>query len=1372
MNLYTSIKPPHPSRTSWTILGLASCLIFFIDLILPLGIAGGVPYIVVVLLSLRQGDQRLPIWTAIGCSLLTILGILLSPPGGDLWKVLANRTLALLAIWTTTIMGRLSLQQAGTIQQRDQTIQNFMSTVPLACFSFDRKGTILSWNTGAEQIYGYTNEEAIGSSSYDLIVTPETQEDTKNVIEDVFQGKTFVNMIWHDRNKKGEQGWRAGSLFPVFDIDGHIAYGVNFNIDITAQKTAETELQHKNALLQAILDSPNDAIYAKDRQGKYVLFNKAAAEVVGKPLEAIIGFDDTRVFGQEAAKMLNQYDEKVYAKNQPLNFEESLEVNKTIKIFSSTKTPLKDPSGNIIGLVGISRDITEHKRAQQDLLLTDRVFRASRDHISILGRDYQYRRVNPSYERVHKKPSQAVVGMSVSDLLGKEVFTQTVKPMLDRCFQGEEVHYEAWFTFADNQDHYMAISYLPLTLENQDVQEIVVIGRDLTERKQVEEALHASERQLRTVLDAMTNFVGIGTVDGIVTDCNLTPLAMAGLTREDVIGKPFIDTYWLNYSPAVQEQVSHIIQRVSQGEFVREDIKARMGENLFITVDACYVPVKDTNGQVVQIVHSGIDVTARRHAEQALEDNQRKMQAIMDHSPTLIFMKDLEGRYLQINKRFEQVFHVSKTKVIGATDQELFPSEQAIQFQRHDQLVLQGRAPMEVEETATHDDGLHTNLVHKFPLQDPSGTVYGIGGIATDITPRKQIETELLASEYRFRSLVETAGSIIIGLHANGWIAEWNREAERLFGKTREEVLNKPYLNLFIQDSERPQIEANIRKVLAGESSRDFQYPIISSGGQLRQISWNVDRLLDSQQKPYGLICIGRDITEWKQAQAALQKWATIYQHTQWGVAVGEPNSQTLDMVNEAYARMHGYTVEELQGKPISQVFAPEFRSQLPKIIQLIHERGFHSFESLHIRKDGTTFPAFLTVSAIKDTVGMVLYRVANVIDISNQKQAEMELRESERRFRIMFEQAAVGVAQIESKTGKFVKINQRYCDIVGYSQKEMLTKTFQDITHPDDLQTDLDNMRKLVSKEITNFSREKRYVRKDGTMVWINLTVSPMWLADEEPSHHITVVEDITKRKNLENMIRRQNEDLEEKVQRRTERIQELEQRRMQVEKLAALAQIAAGVAHEINNPLASISQSLVLLKRAIPPEHPHFRYMAKVEDCIDRIAEITKHLYQLYRPSSPIPTPIDLRVPLHTAREIMGERAQKHRIKIRISPIPSPITRSVPQGELTQVLCNLIQNAIEASPPESTIEINLANEPETVSIFVADQGEGIPQEAVSHIFEPFFTTKQNHAEGGMGLGLSISHSLVESMGGILDFSTTIGQGSTFRITFPSIST
>jgi C4-dicarboxylate-specific signal transduction histidine kinase len=288
----------------------------------------------------------------------------------------------------------------------------------------------------------------------------------------------------------------------------------------------------------------------------------------------------------------------------------------------------------------------------------------------------------------------------------------------------------------------------------------------------------------------------------------------------------------------------------------------------------------------------------------------------------------------------------------------------------------------------------------------------------------------------------------------------------------------------------------------------------------------------------------------------------------------------------------------------------------------------------------------------------------------------------------------------------------------------------------------------------------------------WVAATVAPVFFKDSFPPRCAYVAQDITERKTMENQVRSHAEELEKEVERRTTRIQELEQRRMQVEKLAALAQIAAGVAHEINNPLASISQSLVLLKRAIPTEHPHYRYMAKVEDCIDRIAKITKHLYQLYRPSSPTPMPVDLCLCIRTAAEIMQERSENHRVQINFPMYLQPIITHASQGELIQVLCNLIHNAIDTSPPDSTIEVSLVTGRETLSIFVADQGEGIGPEDTPHIFQPFYTTKNNQAEGGMGLGLSISHSLVESMGGTLDFTTEIGHGSTFRITLPLTTT
>lgn len=126
-------------------------------------------------------------------------------------------------------------------------------------------------------------------------------------------------------------------------------------------------------------------------------------------------------------------------------------------------------------------------------------------------------------------------------------------------------------------------------------------------------------------------------------------------------------------------------------------------------------------------------------------------------------------------------------------------------------------------------------------------------------------------------------------------------------------------------------------------------------------------------------------------------------------------------------------------------------------------------------------------------------------------------LLESEERFRAIFEQAAVGVAQIASKTGDFVRINQRYADIVGYTVEELERLTFQKITHPDDLQEDLDNMQRLMDGEFREFSMQKRYRHKNGSTVWVNLTVSPMWRIGEEPNYHVAVVEDITKSKQAE---------------------------------------------------------------------------------------------------------------------------------------------------------------------------------------------------------------------------------------------------------------
>ncbi len=143
------------------------------------------------------------------------------------------------------------------------------------------------------------------------------------------------------------------------------------------------------------------------------------------------------------------------------------------------------------------------------------------------------------------------------------------------------------------------------------------------------------------------------------------------------------------------------------------------------------------------------------------------------------------------------------------------------------------------------------------------------------------------------------------------------------------------------------------------------------------------------------------------------------------------------------------------------------------------------------------------------------------VMEIQERKQVEEALLKSEARFRVMFEQAAVGVGQIETASGRFIRINQKYCDIVGYPRAEMENLDFQTISHPDDLKIDLANMERLKSGEIREFTMEKRYLKKSGETVWVSLTVSPMWSAGALPDYHIAIAEDITARKQAEEALR-----------------------------------------------------------------------------------------------------------------------------------------------------------------------------------------------------------------------------------------------------------
>jgi len=246
-----------------------------------------------------------------------------------------------------------------------------------------------------------------------------------------------------------------------------------------------------------------------------------------------------------------------------------------------------------------------------------------------------------------------------------------------------------------------------------------------------------------------------------------------------------------------------------------------------------------------------------------------------------------------------------------------------------------------------------------------------------------------------------------------------------------------------------------------------------------------------------------------------------------------------IETFNDAAERMFGYAAGEVIGRNIKMLMPPPYREGHQACLKNYVETGVKKIigagphELTAQRKDGAGFPIDLTLSVVR--LGPRRIFTGIVRDITERKRVEETLRRNEEKLRAIFEQAAVGVAQMETQTGRFVRINDRYCDIVGITAEEMTATTFMAITHPEDLQADLDNMERLKAGKIRDFSLEKRYIRPDGSEVWVDLTVSPMWKAGERPDYHIAVVEDISERKRAEEALRQAHHELERRVAERT---------------------------------------------------------------------------------------------------------------------------------------------------------------------------------------------------------------------------------------------
>ncbi len=370
--------------------------------------------------------------------------------------------------------------------------------------------------------------------------------------------------------------------------------------------------------------------------------------------------------------------------------------------------------------------------------------------------------------------------------------------------------------------------------------------------------------------------------------------------------------------------------------------------------------------------------------------------------------------------------------------------------------------------------------------------------------------------------------------------------------------------------------------------------------------------------------------------------------------------------------------------------------------------------------------------------------------EISDRELAEQALRLSEAQFRGVFEDSALGIT-ISDLEGHIITSNPAYQKMLGYSEDELRQMNFSALTHSEDRQKHVGLYEELLAGKRDFFQAEKRYLSKDGKVIWGQLTVSLVRDQNGKPLFVIGLIEDISGKKELEN-------------------------ERIKASKLESIGILAGGIAHDFNNLLTAIIGNITLAKKHIDPDNTAAKRLTEAEKAVIRTRDLTQQLLTFSKGGEPVKRAVPI-TDIIMDSAIFALRGSNVKCKF---DIPKNLWRTkVDAGQFSQVIQNLVINAGQAMPEGGAITIRACNETVTdaegglpmptgkyVKVSVADEGAGISEDAIPKIFDPYFTTK----EEGSGLGLSIVHSIIKNHDGHIQVKSEPGKGTVFHIYLPAI--
>ncbi len=626
----------------------------------------------------------------------------------------------------------------------------------------------------------------------------------------------------------------------------------------------------------------------------------------------------------------------------------------------------------------------------------------------------------------------------------------------------------------------------------------------------------------------------------------------------------------------------------------------------------------------------------------------------------------------------------------------------------------------------------------------------GTVAIMRDLTEIRKIETDFRESEAIIRSILETTGNVILFLAPDNTILEFNRAGESLCDCRRLDVTGQNFVEWFVPEDQRERFVAEMKSVMAGNSSINFESAVISSRGIRHSMLWNANRFYDKNGQPKGTIVIGQDITERKNAEEELR-----HSEERFRLLISSVNDFVFTMNRDLqYTGIYGglhkdrkFNFDRYIGKTPDEIFGKKAGKIHLDATQKALKGETVQFEWMFCTESKRKFYFNTVLSPLKDYDDNIVGVVGIRRDITESKTAEKALQESETQLRSIVETAVDAIVTI-NELGIIESTNSAVEKMFGFSSRELHGKSINllmPLPYSDEHDNFINQYLKSGNKKIIGIGREVLAQRKDGTSFPISLSVSEFFLGEKRM--FTGIIHDISEQKSLQQKI-------------------------LQSERLAIIGKMAAKVAHEVRNPLSSISLNAELLGDEINGQGSINRVEANalltsmIRE-IDRVTSLTDEYLQFSRLPEAQPEPGSVCDLIQELLESVEIEAVQRKIKLNYNRLKLDCTIRFDKAQIRRVLLNLFRNAFEAMPKGGVLNISTERNQDNLVITVQDNGIGIPEDMVGNIFNPFFTTK----DFGTGLGLAISQQIILEHNGKITCKSDHGTGTVFRIELPGLT-